>query len=84
MSPGSPLGDAPVPMLPGDVVFGTPGWLIPGLLRVDPVVVPVRPVPVAVVLEPPGAAPMPAVPGLCAPVVGSTATPDEPGVVVCA
>lgn len=26
LSPGRPLGDAPVPMEPGVEVFGTPGW----------------------------------------------------------
>lgn len=28
LSPGSPLGDAPVPMMPGVEVFGTPGSLM--------------------------------------------------------
>lgn len=28
LSPGRPLGDAPVPMDPGVEVFGTPGWLL--------------------------------------------------------
>jgi hypothetical protein len=27
LSPGRPLGDAPVPIDPGVEVFGTPGWL---------------------------------------------------------
>ena len=29
LSPASPLGDAPVPMRPGVVELGAPGWLIP-------------------------------------------------------
>lgn len=35
LSPGRPLGDAPVPIEPGVDVFGTPGWLT--LLPVVPV-----------------------------------------------
>jgi hypothetical protein len=40
-SPGSPLGDAPVPIVPGVEVFGTPatgGATIPGDVTLDPVV----------------------------------------------
>jgi hypothetical protein len=37
LSPGRPLGDAPVPIDPGVEVFGTPGWLMPVLLPVVPV-----------------------------------------------
>lgn len=37
LSPGRPLGAAPVPIVPGVDVFGTPGWLIPpGLIPVVP------------------------------------------------
>ncbi|MFT6670911.1 MAG: hypothetical protein ACJAVZ_002383 [Afipia broomeae] len=36
LSPGRPLGDAPVPIFPGVDVFGTPGWLTPVLLPVVP------------------------------------------------
>lgn len=32
LSPGKPLGDAPVPIVPGVDVFGTPGWLTPLVL----------------------------------------------------
>ncbi len=39
LSPGIPLGDAPVPIVPGVEVFGTPGWFTPPVLL--PVVVPV-------------------------------------------
>ncbi len=38
LSPGRPLGDAPVPIEPGVEVFGTPGWLTPLVLL--PVVAP--------------------------------------------
>ncbi len=34
LSPGRPLGVAPVPILPGVDVLGTPGWLTPELLPV--------------------------------------------------
>lgn len=37
LSPGRPLGDAPVPIDPGVEVFGTPGWLMPVLRPVVPV-----------------------------------------------
>jgi hypothetical protein len=48
-SPGKPLGAAPVPIVPGIVVFGAPGWDWPGpgLMPVlEPVPMPVVPVPV--------------------------------------
>lgn len=32
LSPGRPLGEAPVPIDPGVEVFGTPGWLTPPVL----------------------------------------------------
>ena len=42
LSPGRLLGAAPVPMVPGVEVFGTPGWLTPlvfrPLLAAEPVV----------------------------------------------
>jgi hypothetical protein len=38
LSPGRPLGAAPVPIEPGVEVFGTPGWLTPLVLL--PVVAP--------------------------------------------
>src|SRR5437762_2835571 len=50
-SPGSPLGAAPVPMMPGVDVLGTPGWLTLAL-----------PTPVVVVDCPPGAGVMPTEP----------------------
>jgi hypothetical protein len=34
LSPGRPLGEAPVPITPGVEVFGTPGWFTPVLLPV--------------------------------------------------
>ena len=33
LSPLSPLGLAPVPMVPGREVFGTPGWFMTLVLR---------------------------------------------------
>jgi len=36
LSPGRPLGEAPVPIEPGVDVLGTPGWLVTG--EPDPVV----------------------------------------------
>ncbi|MEO6381055.1 MAG: hypothetical protein ABIO35_03400 [Nitrobacter sp.] len=58
LSPGRPLGEAPVPMWPGEDVLGAPGTLLPPVLRPVPVVVPAvpfKPVPVAVLEELPGA-----------------------------
>src|SRR5215211_3742654 len=63
-SPGSPLGAAPVPMMPGVDVLGTPGWLAP--------------TPLPVVDCPPGAGVMPAEPGFVV-VVPTGGTPPMPG-----
>jgi hypothetical protein len=63
-SPGKPLGAAPVPIIPGVEVLGTPGWLMPA------------PMPVVVVDAPPGAELMPAAAGLAgAPTGGLVPTP---------
>src|SRR4029077_6395440 len=71
-SPGNPLGAAPVPIVPGVVVFGAPGWGRPG-----PGLMPVVE-PVPVVDGPPGADEMPADPGLVV-VVPTGGTPPMPG-----
>lgn len=36
LSPGRPLGEAPVPIDPGVEVFGTPGWLVTPVVLLAP------------------------------------------------
>jgi hypothetical protein len=72
LSPGNPLGDAPVPMVPGTVVLGAPGWLRPPPM-------PVVPVPGETVAAP-GAAEMPPLPGDGCGATGPSRTLDDPDV----
>jgi len=72
LSPGNPLGDAPVPMVPGTVVLGAPGWL-------RPPPIPVVPIPGETVAAP-GADETPPLPGEGCGATGVSMMLDEPEV----